>query len=194
MGKLNHDPWNVCGCFALNEMHLELSFLIIVSINNNLTNTFTWSKRTALYIVNLIILSTWTGTSINWKLKNKIFNLFEAPNKQNCCANVLWMLIILVQLHYCTSIIITIALLKLLLYNCNYGIILLMLFITSWRKSLKPDPSREICTSWVKAFLRNKHHEKLIWVCYCSTWKYLILAGVSLEHKETVFQSSILLP
>ena len=84
LGKLNHDFWNVCGCLTLNEMHIELASLIICSIDNNLTNTFTWSKRTVLYIVNLIILCTSTETFINWKFADKIFDLFEAPNKQNC--------------------------------------------------------------------------------------------------------------
>ena len=70
-------------------MHIELAFLIIYSIDNNLTNTFTWSKRTVLFVVNLILLCTSTGTSINWKFKDKIFNFFEAPDKQSCCDNVL---------------------------------------------------------------------------------------------------------
>ena len=54
--------------------------------------------------------------------------------------------------------------------NTNYGIILLMLLITSWCKPLKTDPSREICTyaTWV-THLQNKHPDKLICVCYCST-------------------------
>ena len=64
LGKLSHDFWNVCGCLTLNEMHIELASLIICSIDNNLTNTFTWSKRTVLYIVNLIILCTSTETLI----------------------------------------------------------------------------------------------------------------------------------
>ena len=63
LGKLNHNSWNVCGCLTLNEMHIELAFLIICLINN-LTNTFNWSKRTVLYIVNLIILCTSTETLI----------------------------------------------------------------------------------------------------------------------------------
>ena len=54
LGKLNHDSWNVCECLTLNEMHIELTSLIICLINNNLMDTFTWSKRTVLYIVNLI--------------------------------------------------------------------------------------------------------------------------------------------
>ena len=92
LGKLNHDSWNICGCLTLNEMHIELASLIICLISN-LSNTFTWSKRTVLYIVDLIILCTSTETCINWKFKDKIFNLFKAPNKQNCCANVLWKLL-----------------------------------------------------------------------------------------------------
>ena len=59
LGKFNHNSWNVCGCLTLNEMHIELAFLIIYLINN-LTNTFNWNKRTVLYIVNLIILCTST--------------------------------------------------------------------------------------------------------------------------------------
>ena len=57
----------------------------------------------------------------------------------------------------------------------NYRIILLMmLFITSWCKPLKTDPSRETCiyTTCYKSFLPNKHPDKLIYICYCcwSAW------------------------
>ena len=54
LGKLSHDSWNVCECLTPNEMHIELTSMIICLINTNLMDTFTWSKRTVLYIVNLI--------------------------------------------------------------------------------------------------------------------------------------------
>ena len=92
LDKLSHNFWNICGCLTLNEMLTELASFIICLINN-LTNTFNWSKRTVLYIVNLMILCTSAETCINWKFKDKIFNLFETPNKQNCCANVMWKLL-----------------------------------------------------------------------------------------------------
>ena len=49
--------------------------------------------------------------------------------------------------------------------NTDYEIIQLMkLFITSWCKPLKIDPSREICTyvTWAKPFLPNTHLDELI--------------------------------
>ena len=51
----------------------------------------------------------------------------------------------------------------------NYKIMLLMmLFITSWCKLLKTDPSREICiyTTCLSFLLPNKHPDKLIYICY----------------------------
>ena len=31
-----------------------------------------------------------TETPIYWKFKDKILNLFEAPNQRNCCVTLLW--------------------------------------------------------------------------------------------------------
>ena len=86
LGKLSHDFWNVCGCLTLNEMHIELASLIICSIDNNLANIFTWSKRTVFYIVNLIILCTSTETSKYLTcLKHQINKTVE---KQKCSVKV----------------------------------------------------------------------------------------------------------
>ena len=38
LDKPIHNSRNVCGCFTLNEMHIELASSIFCSINNNLTN------------------------------------------------------------------------------------------------------------------------------------------------------------
>ena len=62
----------------------------------------------------------------------------------------------------------------------NYRIKLsMMLLITSMCKSLKADPSREICTSasWLKTSFA-KHPDKLLYVCYCSIKKCLVLWDV----------------
>ena len=52
--------------------------------------------------------------------------------------------------------------------NTNYRriVLLLMLFITSWWKPLKTDPSREICAyvTWIKPSFADK----LTCVCYFS--------------------------
>ena len=62
LDKLINDSRNVCGCLTLNEIHIELAYLIIGPINDNLTNTSSTPppevKTTVLYIVNLIILCT----------------------------------------------------------------------------------------------------------------------------------------
>ena len=79
--------------------------------------------------------------------------------------------------------------------NTDYEIIQLMkLFITSWCKPLKIDPSREICTyvTWAKPFLPNTHLDELICVSYYSTWKCLILTGVSLGNVKDCFLISYL--
>ena len=39
LDNLTADYWNVCGCLTLNKIQIELSSLIVFSINNNLTNT-----------------------------------------------------------------------------------------------------------------------------------------------------------
>ena len=79
LDKFIHDYRNISGCLTMNEMHIKLTSLIICSIKDNLTNT--WSTRPAegkniLYIANLIILYALTETSIYWKFKDKICKLF----------------------------------------------------------------------------------------------------------------------
>ena len=67
-------------------------------------------------------------------------------------------------------------------YNTNYKIVLIMiLFSSSWCEPLKTNSSREISAyiASVKPPLRNTHPDKLMYVCYCSTWKCLILTGTS---------------
>ena len=61
-----HDSQNIRGCFVLNEMPINLTFLIICLINDNLINTSSppEGKKTVLYIAHLIILSTSKETSI----------------------------------------------------------------------------------------------------------------------------------
>ena len=56
----------ICGCFALNEMNIRLTSLIIFLINDNLINMSSppEGKKTVLYIAHLIILSTSKETSI----------------------------------------------------------------------------------------------------------------------------------
>ena len=93
----------------------------------------------------------------------------------NFCGSIkilkLWLLIKL--LTEVTMLVLTVTI------NCRM-IILMMLFITSTCKSLKTDPSREICTyaTWLKPSFVIKHPDKLIYVCYCSTWICLVLWGV----------------
>ena len=65
--KLINDYQNVCECLKLNEMHIELAYLIICSINYNLTKTSSTplpEKKALLCIVNLKILCTSKATSI----------------------------------------------------------------------------------------------------------------------------------
>ena len=92
--KLIHASRNICGCLTLNEIHIKLTSLIIYFINDNLINMSSTpppkGKKTVFYIAHLIILSTSKETSIYQKFKDKIFNLFEAPNQHNCCVPVLW--------------------------------------------------------------------------------------------------------
>ena len=46
-------------------------------------------------------MCTLTENSIYWKLKNKIFNLFEAPNQHDCCVTLLWMFLqVLIRVLY----------------------------------------------------------------------------------------------
>ena len=80
-GKLIHDSRNISGCLTLNEMHIKLTALIICLINHIITNTSLTpppdgKKKTVLYIAHLINLSTLTETSLYWKFKDIIFNLF----------------------------------------------------------------------------------------------------------------------
>ena len=74
--------------------------------------------------------------------------------------------------------------------SINHRTILLVLFITSWWKPLKRNPSREICpyATWLELFLPNKHPDK-IYICYCSTWIFLVLwySEVSLENKRLIY-------
>ena len=63
-------------------------------------------------------------------------------------------------------------------------ILLMILFISSWFKRLKTDPSKEIL---YHPFLPNAHPEKLIYACYCTTWKSLILSGISLGNTGLFF-------
>ena len=95
LNKLIYDSQNVCECLTLNEMLIKLASLIICSTNDNLTNTILTppsevKKQYCIYTVHLIILCTSTETSIYWKFKDKIFNLFQAPNQHNCCVTLLW--------------------------------------------------------------------------------------------------------
>ena len=80
LGKLIYDFRSACGCLTLNEMRIKLASLTICLTNYNFTNTSstppTKLKVTVLFIVNLMILSTSNGTSIHWKIKDEIFNLF----------------------------------------------------------------------------------------------------------------------
>ena len=80
LDKLIGDSQNVCGCLTMNKMLIKLASLIICLINDNLTNTPSTPppevKKTVLYIVHLIILSTSAETSIYRNIKNKICNLF----------------------------------------------------------------------------------------------------------------------
>ena len=74
--------------------------------------------------------------------------------------------------------------------NTNHRVILLiMLFITFWCKLLKRGSSRETCTysTWVNFFWSNIHPDKLTCVCYCWTWKCLILTEVSLRNRKACF-------
>ena len=69
----------------------------------------------------------------------------------------------------------------------------MMLFIISWCKPLEKDPSKKICTctNWVKSFLPYAHPGKFMCVCYCSTWKCLILTVVSLENTKDCFVNQL---
>ena len=72
-------------------MHIKLESLIISLTFINVTSTPPPEvKKRVQYIVHIITLCTSTETSICKKFKDKIFNLFEAPNQYNCCATVLW--------------------------------------------------------------------------------------------------------
>ena len=80
LNKLIYDSRNDCGYLTPNEMHIKLTSLIICLINDNPINTSSTPppegrKKTVLYIAHLIILYT-RKTSIYWKFKDKIFNLF----------------------------------------------------------------------------------------------------------------------
>ena len=78
-----------CQCRMLTGINLFLS-IIFFSIVNNLINTFIWRKRNKYY--NAIIQKCFfcKKTSTYWKFKDKIFELFLAPNQYNCCTIVLW--------------------------------------------------------------------------------------------------------
>ena len=58
LGKLIHDPQNICGCLTLNEIHIKLTSWIIFLINGNLINMSSTpppeGKKTVLYIEHLI--------------------------------------------------------------------------------------------------------------------------------------------
>ena len=94
LNKLIHDSQNICRFMTLNAMHSKLISLIICLINDNLTNTLSTPppvrKKTILYIARLITLCTSTETSFYYKFRVKIFYLFEAPNRHNCCVTVVW--------------------------------------------------------------------------------------------------------
>ena len=80
LDKFIHDYRNISGCLTMNEMHIKLTSLIICSIKDNFTNT--WSTRPAegkkmLYIASLIILHALTETSIYWKLRIKFVSCFK---------------------------------------------------------------------------------------------------------------------
>ena len=64
IGNSSGHSWNACGCLTLNQMHIELTFLIISLINDNLTSNLSIHpqkvKKTVLSIVKLIILCTST--------------------------------------------------------------------------------------------------------------------------------------
>ena len=81
MDKLIHDSWNVCECLTLNEMHIQLASLIVCLINYNLTNTLSTPppevKKTVLYIVHLIIFSSWKESSIYLRLRLKSLTYFK---------------------------------------------------------------------------------------------------------------------
>ena len=67
--------------------------------------------------------------------------------------------------------------------NCNIDyskiLLIMMLIIISWGKHLKTDPYREtsLYATCVKPFLLCVHPNKIIYVCYCSTWKLQILTS-----------------
>ena len=75
----------------------------------------------------------------------------------------------------------------------------MMLFVPSWCKSLKTDPSRDVCTyaTWLKSSFDKKPKQqqqqpnKVIHVCYCSNWKCLVLWGVIRKQKRRFFKSTI---
>ena len=83
LDKLIHNSRLVCGFLTLNEMHIELTSLIICSVKDNLANMPSTPppelKKTLLYIVHLIILCISTETSIFWKINpgNDIFGFIQ---------------------------------------------------------------------------------------------------------------------
>ena len=84
---------------------------------------------------------------------------------------------------------IQVTLLVMTVTNDYRKILLIMLFITSWCKPLKPDSSNEIgpYATWFKpSLLPNKHPDKRTYICYYSTLKLLTYYGMSLEN-VTVF-------
>ena len=165
LDKLFHVSRNGCGCLTMNEINIKLVSLVICSIDDNLTNTSSTRlpevKKTVLYRVHLVIFCTSTETSIYWKFKHKIFNLFQALNQHNFRVSVLWkflqVLIMSVLMnwvfkynnlavHFKSTLDIKVTVLVLTVF-INYRIkILVMLFITSWCRPLKTDPFREIFT------------------------------------------------
>lgn len=65
----------------------------------------------------------------------------------------------------------------------------MILFTIFWCNTLKTDPSKEICTyaTLIKSFFPDAYPNKLLYVCYCSTFKILILLRILLENKEYCF-------
>ena len=66
----------------------------------------------------------------------------------------------------------------------------MILFISYWGKPFKSNRSREVCTyaTCAKPLFSNAHPDKLIRICYGSTWKCLIL-GVSFGNKDYMLQN-----
>ena len=77
--KLINDYQNVCECLTLNEMHIELAYLIICSINYNLTKTSSTplpEKKSTIMYSKFNNFMYFKSNFHLLKVKNKTLNLF----------------------------------------------------------------------------------------------------------------------